>query len=87
MAVDTSTKRFSLLDSEIPYPPDSAIDQGDRQVFLGGYSGILWGLASTIEYMCLTITGAVPGVSITGAIPAVAMSGTIPGISITKESC
>lgn len=47
MAIDSATKRFSILDfgiGGIPIP-DGSFDQGDRQTFLDGYSGILYGTA------------------------------------------
>lgn len=47
MAVDTPSKRFSLLEMDFPFSmnlpvPSGSFDQGDRQQLLHGYSGILW---------------------------------------------
>jgi len=44
MAIDTNVKRGSMLtfsDESLLPIPNGAIDQGDRQTFLGLYSGIL----------------------------------------------
>lgn len=46
MAIDSVSKRFSIMDFggaswAIPIP-DGTFDQGDRQHFLQSYSGILW---------------------------------------------
>lgn len=51
MAIDTTAKKLSLLESEVIFEPglplpsgDSIITQGDQQHLLWGYSGIDWQL-------------------------------------------
>ncbi len=56
MAVDSLSKRFSMLDfganCEWAIPiPDGAFNQGDRQHFLWGYSGINWANVDTVEIL------------------------------------
>lgn len=42
MAIDTATKRFSIMldPGEMPYPPDGSFDAADRLFMLEFYSGI-----------------------------------------------
>jgi hypothetical protein len=51
MAVDTASKRYAMLGLCAPHRfvapvPDGTIAQADRQQFLYGYPGILWGAAA-----------------------------------------
>ena len=90
MAVDTATKRFSMMSfgnpvaQRLPYPPDGTIAQGDRQTFLHGYSGILWGAASTFCKMFLTIAGTYPAISMSGAVATITMTGAKGTITIGR---
>jgi hypothetical protein len=50
MAVDTATKRYAMMGLCAPHRfvapvPDGTIGAADRQQFLYGYPGILWGAA------------------------------------------
>ncbi len=71
MAIDTKSKRFSMMNMGSPAvvqpmpDPDGTIDQGDRQHFLGLYSGIFAGLGGVSPNKVtdtLTITRQVSGV-------------------------
>lgn len=49
MAIDTASKRFSMMSFGNILkliPPDGTLDQGDRQTFAGLYSGILAGVTA-----------------------------------------
>lgn len=91
MAIDSATKRFSILDfgdsvGGIPCPPDGSFDQSDKQTLLSGYSGILWGAAAAFCKMFLAISGANSMILIAGANPAIAITGSKSTITI-EEVC
>lgn len=53
MSADTAVKRYSAINISCPWrginpPPDGSIDQGDRQVVMFMYSGILAGGAVVV---------------------------------------
>ncbi len=83
MAVDTRSKRFSLMELDHPWSmnipePSGDFDQGDKQQLLHGYSGILWQEA-------VIIIGPI-SISISLSKPKISMNLRKPNISMELKT-
>src|SRR3990167_10554901 len=81
MAVDTASKRFSMMDFDLPWapgmiPPDGTVDAEDRTTFLWLYNGFALSGALTAAFTAaLSFAGSVSKSSSKGVVGVVGFIG------------